>query len=64
MVDDETTYAQPTYEHLWDAFVRGAKEARENPNATEKHFNKAADAYCKLLHMELDPVLFEQLNQK
>ena len=37
------------YSLVWDAFVAGAREARINPTATEKDFNQAADAYCKLL---------------
>jgi FtsZ-binding cell division protein ZapB len=59
--EGEVTYEQPNYKHLWEAFVAGAREARANPQATEKHFNLAADAHCKLIHSELDPVMFRQL---
>lgn len=55
------TYAQPTYADLWDAFVRGAEEMKMNPTATDKDIRRGADAYCKLVHQRLDPVMFEQL---
>lgn len=59
----EPTYRQPNYKDLWEAFVYGAKEAKNNPTATEQDFNMAADAYCKLIHQKLDPELFKQLDK-
>jgi hypothetical protein len=47
---------QPNWAHLWDAFVAGAQEARANPDAGVKDFNRAADAYCKRLLMDLPDV--------
>lgn len=46
---------QPGYGDLWEAFVAGAKEARLNPTAQDRDFNRAADAYCKLIHAQLAP---------
>jgi len=54
-------HTQPSYEHLADAFVAGAMEARKNPSATEHDFIRASDGYCKLIQQDLDPVLFKQL---
>ncbi|GEM_PF-4658058 len=50
-----------TYVHLWDAYVAGARDARLNPTATEKDFNRGADAYCKLIHSQVDPKMFAKL---
>lgn len=50
-----------TYVHLWDAYVAGARDARKNPTATEKDFNRVADAYCKLIHSQVDPEGFAVL---
>jgi hypothetical protein len=47
---------QPNWAHLWDAFVAGAQEARANPDAGVKDFNRAADAYCKRLLMDMPDV--------
>lgn len=44
---------QPNWGHVFDAYVRGAKEARQNPEAPEEIFGKAADGYCKLLLLQL-----------
>lgn len=59
--DSEIENPQPTYKDLWDAFVKGAMEARENPDARLKDFNLAADAYCKLIHSTKAPAYFAKL---
>lgn len=61
---DEPTYEQPGYQHLWHAYVVAARSSLKHPNATEYDIQRAADAYCKLIHQDLDPVLFKQLGQK
>jgi hypothetical protein len=39
---------EPRLSDVAAAFIYGAREARANPQATEHHFERAADAYVKL----------------
>ena len=54
---------QPSYVHLWDAYVAGAKSGQKHPTATEFEINRSADAHCKLVHSELDPEGFLKLGE-
>ena len=59
----EPSYKQPDYKELWMAYVAGARDGQRYPNASEYILNRSADAYCKLVHKRLDPVMFEALAQ-
>jgi uncharacterized protein with PQ loop repeat len=63
-VNDQPTYAQPDYAHLWDAYVTGAKSGQKHLDASDTLIRKSADAYCKKVHLEIDPVMFRQLGQE
>jgi hypothetical protein len=55
---DAATIPQPHYGDLWSAFVQGAREGQKHPQATEHLLNRAADAYCKLWHLNANPESF------
>jgi len=61
--NDAARIPQPTYEDLWNAYVAGAKSGQKHPEATEHEINRAADAWCKLLHAERDPEGFAAMGQ-
>jgi hypothetical protein len=60
-VNDAARIPQPTYEHLWQAYVAGAKSGQAHTDASEIDINRAADAYCKLFHARNDPEGFEAI---
>ena len=57
------TYKQPSYVELAQAYIAGARDGQLCPKASEHIIIRSADAYCKLVHQQLDPVLFKQLAQ-
>lgn len=59
--NDAARIPQPTYSDLWEAFVAGIEAGKEYPDANESDARRAADAYCKLLHLNRDPEGFEAM---
>lgn len=58
---DAKDIIQPGWHHVAKAFIEGAKEARQNPEASDFIFERSADAYTKRLLEEIDPVSEEFL---
>lgn len=58
---DASQIKQPGWDHVFAAFVEGAREARANPEAGEADFVRAADGYTKRVFEEVDPVSEEAL---
>lgn len=46
---DAADIPQPTYRHIWDAYVAGAEALRHHPEASDPLIRRSADAYCKLV---------------
>ena len=59
---DAANIPQPHFGDLYDAFVYGAREAAGNPGVGPSFFDRAADAYCKMWHMEHDPEGFQRFH--
>lgn len=53
--NDGARVPQPNHKDLWDAYVAGAKSARQRPAVIDYQIGRAADAYCKLWHATKDP---------
>jgi len=53
---DASHIKQPGWNHVQQAFIDGAREARANPDATEHDFGRASDGYTKRVFEEVDPV--------
>jgi len=62
-MSNKPTYKQPDYIELWDAYAEGARDGQKHPQASEYMIKRSADAYCKLVHQRLDPVMFKSLTQ-
>lgn len=56
-------FEQPNWAHVGQAFVDGAREARQNPDADDVLFKLAADGYTKRLFEQLDPISEQLLRQ-
>jgi hypothetical protein len=56
-------FKQPGWDHVFAAFVAGAREARANPEADETVFGRAADAYTKLIFSEVDPETHRRIGE-
>jgi hypothetical protein len=52
---DASQVKQPGWNHVQQAFIDGAREARTNPTATEDDFGRASDGYTKRVFEEVDP---------
>jgi hypothetical protein len=48
-------FKQPGWDHVFAAFVEGAREARVNPEADDHIFQRAADGYTKRVFAQVDP---------
>ena len=55
MTFDAANIKQPGWDHVFAAFVEGAREARANSEATDHDFKRAADGYTKRVFEEIDP---------
>jgi hypothetical protein len=55
MAWDASQIKQPGWNHVQQAFIDGAREARANPEATEDDFGRASDGYTKRVFEEVDP---------
>lgn len=53
---DASQIKSPGWDHVFAAFVEGAREARANPEATDDDFRRAADGHTKRVFEEVDPV--------
>jgi hypothetical protein len=53
---DASQIKPPGWDHVFAAFVEGAREARANPDATEDDFRRAADGHTKRVFEEVDPI--------
>jgi hypothetical protein len=53
---DASQIKQPGWDHVQQAFIDGAREARTNPDATDEDFGRASDGYTKRVFEEVDPV--------
>lgn len=53
---DASHIKKPDWQHVGQAFVDGARESRQNPEATEDDFKRTADGYTKRVFEEVDPV--------
>ena len=58
---DASQIKQPGWDHVFAAFVEGAREARANPDATDEDFQRAADGHTKRVFEEVDPASEEAL---
>lgn len=56
-------FKQPGWDHVFAAFVAGARDARANPDADESVFGRAADAYTKLIFSEVDPETHRRIGE-
>lgn len=52
---DASHIKQPGWNHVAQAFADGAREARDNPAASDADFIRAADGYSKRLFEDVDP---------
>lgn len=52
---DASQIKQPAWNHVQQAFIDGAREARANPGATDEDFGRASDGYTKRVFEEVDP---------
>jgi hypothetical protein len=52
---DASQIKQPGWNHVQQAFIDGAREARANPAATDEDFGRASDGYTKRIFEEVDP---------
>jgi hypothetical protein len=52
---DASHIRQPGWDHVFAAFIEGAREARANPQACDDDFKRAADGYTKRVFEEVDP---------
>lgn len=53
---DASQIKNPGWDHVFAAFLEGAREARANPEAGDEDFRRAADGYTKRVFEEVDPV--------
>lgn len=58
---DASQIKPPRWDHVFAAFVDGAREARANEGAADADFVRAADGYTKRVFEEVDPVSEEAL---
>jgi hypothetical protein len=58
---DASQIKQPGWNHVQQAFIDGAREARVSPEATEEDFGRASDGYTKRVFEEVDPASEEAL---
>jgi hypothetical protein len=61
---DASQIKQPGWNHVQQAFIDGAREARTNPTATDEDFGLASDGYTKRVFEEVDPVSEAALRTK
>jgi hypothetical protein len=52
---DASQIKPPGWNHVQQAFIDGAREARANPEATDADFGRASDGYTKRVFEEVDP---------